>query len=381
MARVKLTEYRSKRLLLGELYSGIEVRSGADLPSRGRFVAKVEGIKKRFKQGLVALNVSGIEARRAITRWKRLGFSRFLVEPYVPHGASEERYLSFERVREGIRVLFAESGGVNVEEHPEAVKSFILESGNAVSHLAGATGLPHMFLSHALRVFDKHFFGFLEMNPLVVRGEDVFVLDAAILADSAGAFLTNEWGEEDIVQGSVTHKAEARVKALDATTPASLKLSVLNPDGALFFLLSAGGGSIVVADEAALLGAEGEIANYGEYSGGPTREETYLYAKEVIGLLLASRAKRKALVIAGPVANFTDVYVTFLGIIDALSESSAALRKARARVFVRRGGPNEEKGLSLMREFLERESLFGSVYGSEAPITAAAEDAARFLKV
>ncbi len=169
--------------------------------------------------------------------------------------------------------------------------------------------------------------------------------------------------------------------ALDKTTPASLKLNVLNPNGSLFFLLSAGGGSIVIADQAALLGAGREIGNYGEYSGGPTREETYLYAREVLSLLLESKAKQKALVIAGPIANFTDVKQTFLGIIDALTERARTLRTGGVRVFVRRGGPNEEAGLSLMREFLSQEKLLGSVHGSEAPITIAVEEAISSLSI
>jgi ATP-citrate lyase beta-subunit len=97
--------------------------------------------------------------------------------------------------------------------------------------------------------------------------------------------------------------------------------------------------------------------------------------------MLKSKAKRKALVIAGGVANFTDVQKTFAGIIDALSEFAPKLREQRIKVFVRRGGPNEKTGLELMRGFLEREKLFGSIHGSDAVITAAVEDAIAFTHV
>lgn len=170
------------------------------------------------------------------------------------------------------------------------------------------------------------------------------------------------------------------MEILAATTPAALALKVLNKDGALFFLLSGGGGSIVIADEAQLQGVGDLIANYGEYSGGPTREETHLYAREVIKLMLASKSKKKALVIAGGVANFTDVKKTFTGIIDALSENADAMRKQKIKVFVRRGGPNEKAGLELMREFLTKEKLLGSIYGSDTVITKAVEDAIRNIK-
>lgn len=384
MARVKITEYRAKTLILPEAYAGREVRSSRpSFPRGARFVAKVDqGIKKRFKQGLVVVDVSRAEALRAIAGWRKKGFERFLIEPYFPHAEREESYLSLERVREGIRVLFAKEGGITIEEHPEHVRTHVLRSADDVSSVARECGIPDAFLSQLYKVFEEHHFAFLEINPLVLRGGETHLLDAAVLVDSAASFFVkNSWSEDDIVEARRSHPIEARVEALDKTTPASLKLNVLNPHGSLFFLLSAGGGSIVIADQAALLGAGKEIGNYGEYSGGPTREETYLYAREILSLLLTSKAKRKALVIAGPVANFTDVKQTFLGIIDALTERAAALRKAGVRVFVRRGGPNEEAGLSLMRAFLEEEKLLGSVHGSEAPITVAVEEAISTLSL
>ncbi len=147
----------------------------------------------------------------------------------------------------------------------------------------------------------------------------------------------------------------------------------------MFFLLSGGGGSIVIADEAELRGMGKKIGNYGEYSGGPTREETHLYAREVLNLLLGSRSKKKALVIAGGIANFTDVKSTFAGIIDALKESEEKLRKAGVKVYVRRGGPNERAGLEHMRVYLKGAGLFGAMYGSDDLITSAVDDALKFV--
>src|SRR3989344_2441866 len=242
MARVKISEYRAKKLILGNAYRGLELQGGVKLPGRltGQWVAKVDqGVKKRFKQGLVAIG-SRSKLVAALNSWKKKGFSRFIVEPFVPHKENEEQYLSLEGVREGIRVLHA-------------------------------TKIPESFLSHLLETFNANFFAFLELNPLVVRKNEAYLLDAAALVDSAGAFFTRVWSESDIVETKSRHPAEERVKALDATTPASLKLSVLNKNGGIFFLLSAGGGSIVIADQAELAGAGKLIGNYGEYSGGPTR--------------------------------------------------------------------------------------------------------------
>ncbi len=385
MARQKITEYRAKSLILGESYKGISFSHTLlpKLPKNGRFVVKVDqGVKRRFKQGLVALDQKSRSVPALIKQWHARGFERFLIEPHLPHKPSEERYLSLERVREGIRVLFAEQGGIEIESHGSKVKSFTIKKLSDVKTIAMRTKLPETFLNHLLKVFHQNYFAFLEINPLVVRGNTVHLLDAAVMVDSAGAFFVeNCWSEQDIVSAKVSHDVEVRVQELGKTTPASLKLTVLNPNGSLFFLLSGGGGSIVIADQAALQGKGSEIGNYGEYSGGPTREETHLYTREVLTLLIASRAKKKALVIAGGVANFTDVRSTFAGIIDALDEKTKALKKMKVKVFIRRGGPNEVAGLKEMKAFLEAAGLFGSIHGSEAVITAAVDDAIKFLKL
>lgn len=381
MSRVKLTEFRAKSIILGESYRGISVREGTKLPAQGKWVAKVDqGVKKRMKQGLVAVDVDAAKACKAFTAWKKKGFSQFIMEPLFPHDASEEQYLSLERIRDGIRMLHAREGGIDIESNPRAVKTYIIKEESDLPRIARESGIPEQFLAQLVSRFYINFFAFLEINPLIIRGEEATLLDAAVLVDSAGAFFTRAWSDDDLVKAKAKHKAEEAVETLAATTPAQLALKVLNKDGALFFLFSGGGGSIVIADEAQLQGAGHLIGNYGEYSGGPSREETHLYAREVIKLLLASKAKKKALVIAGGVANFTDIKKTFAGIIDALTENADALRKQKVKVFVRRGGPNEKAGLELMRAFLTKEKLLGSIYGSDTVITKAVEDAIKFVK-
>ncbi|HEY4488312.1 MAG TPA: ATP citrate lyase citrate-binding domain-containing protein [Candidatus Paceibacterota bacterium] len=397
MARVKLSEYKAKQLLLGSEYRGVQLRSGEKMEiPKGKWVAKVDqGVKKRMKQGLVAVNKPRTELQAKIREWEKKGFSQFVLEPYLAHEPSEEQYFSLERVREGIRMLHAREGGIDIEAHPEAVQTYIVHSLTDAAKIAQRSGLPEAFLRAMLEAFERNFFAFLEINPLVIRGSEAHLLDAAVLVDSAGEFFVGTsdrpgWTERDVVKTKMSHRAEEAVASLASTTPASLKLTVLNQNGSLFLLLSGGGGSIVIADEAKLLGAGAELGNYGEYSGGPSREETYLYAKEVIKLMLdakpgsaqgGSASGRRALVIAGGIANFTDVRSTFLGIIDALAGVAATMRMHGVKVFVRRGGPNEREGLALMRDFLEKEGLFGTVHGSDSEITSAMREAVTFVRV
>lgn len=431
MSRIKLNEYRAKKLLLGDAYRGISIHTGESvkLPNSGRFVVKVDqGVKQRMKKGLVLLDQSPRAIPLAVSKLRKRGFSQFLAEPFLRHKEEDEQYVSFERVREGIRFMHAKAGGIDIESHPEAVETYLItdyspfeKGGKAnppapmlatsfkkgginspfykgstavpagrnlhsfaegeIEMVAKKTGLPKDFLKHVLEVFENNFFAFLEINPLVVANGKAYPLDAAALVDSAGAFfIKNAWSEDDVIVKTGNSRAEKNIDELAKTSPASFKLTVLNPNGSLFFLLSGGGGSIVIADEAELRGVGKEIGNYGEYSGGPTREETYLYAKEIIELLLKSKAKKKALILAGGVANFTDVKQTFMGIIDTLTETAEQLRKAKVKVFVRRGGPNEQEGLALMKTFLKKEKLLGAVYGSDTVITKAVDDAINFVK-
>src|SRR5690242_7088124 len=103
MGRVKITEYRAKKLILGDAYKGISIRTGEPFsaPTKGKYVVKVDqGIKKRFKQRLVALDRPGTGIVRATLPWKKKGFTRFIAEPFFPHKSEEEQYLSLERVRD-----------------------------------------------------------------------------------------------------------------------------------------------------------------------------------------------------------------------------------------------------------------------------------------
>ena len=67
------------------------------------------------------------------------------------------------------------------------------------------------------------------------------------------------------------------------------------------------------------LGGAKELANYGEYSGAPSEQQTYEYAKTVIDLMCRHpHPDGKILIIGGGIANFTNVADTFKGIMRAL---------------------------------------------------------------
>lgn len=389
MPRQKLSEYRSKNIVAKQLelpYVGWSVDSSMPLENQlskvaspnGKFVVKVdEGVKKRFKNGLVILNVNQTDLISSIKTLVSKGYNWLIVEPMFEHNSADERYLSITSDRDEVFLNYTTHGGVDVEEHAQEIISTKIGESINWSDLAKETALKEDYLKGLVKVFNDNFLTLLEINPYVVSDDGVHILDIAIEVDDAGAFFVEEWGEKDLRQHSnhnITPE-EQTVEELNTKSPASFKLNLLNPDGGIFLLLSGGGASVVVADEVYNKKFGTNLANYGEYSGNPNTEETYTYTKAVLSLLLASKAPKKMLFIGGAVANFTDVAKTFQGVIQAINEVAEKLKNQDVKVFVRRGGPNEKAGLAMINEALTKAGLLGVVHDSSVSITGAVDEA------
>lgn len=393
MGRKRITEYAAKLLLYNAFdlpYKGVSCRGGEHvgkmiqlLDSKTLYVVKVDqGVKGRFKKGLVKLNCKPSEISSVITSFEKLDYSRFLIEPHIVHKETDEHYIAFERVREGIRIYASKLGGVDIESHAKEVFQTIITSEKEINRVAEALSISSDFIKKILLVFENAHFSFLEINPFLIKDEKMCFLDVACEVDSSAEFFVNNaWTSSDFAtpKQNLT-KEEQEVNQLAANSQASFKLDVLQKDGSIFVLLSGGGASVVIADEIYAQGYHQELANYGEYSGNPNKEETYLYAKALLSLLFKSQSRKKVLIIGGGVANFTDIRVTFNGIIQALGEQAENLRSNKVKVFVRRGGPYQEEGLSQMTEFLKREDLYGDVKGPDVVLTSVVLSAISYLQ-
>ena len=74
------------------------------------------------------------------------------------------------------------------------------------------------------------------------------------------------------------------------------------------------------------LGYSAELANYGEYSGAPSEQQTYEYAKTILSLMTKEKnPDGKILIIGGGIANFTNVAATFKVKIDREYEETSLL--------------------------------------------------------
>ncbi len=391
MARVKISEYKAKELVYNTLnltpdFFSVLNKENLDitkLNKNKRYVVKVDqGVKGRLKKGLVALDKAPFEIELVIDTYKDLGFSCFFIEEFVPHEKLEEKYISIERVRDGKLVLYSNTGGIDIETEKEKVQSKIISKEKDIEEISLYLEIDKEFLEKLFNIFDQNYFSFLEINPLVKTNGKLFLLDLAVEVDSTSSFFVkNSFSESDFVfDVKAKTEEEENILTLSQKSQAAFKFDFLNPNGSVFMLLSGGGASIVLADEVANQGFGKELANYGEYSGNPNEEETFIYTKNLLSLLLKSKAPKKVLIIGGGVANFTDIRITFNGILRALDEVKNDLVRQKVKVFVRRGGPNQEKGLADMKSFLEKENLLGYVEGPKMILTDIVLQALKYLK-
>lgn len=371
MARVKISEFLAKSTLL-QNYLGLAADVSTPtkeiesiFPKQNLVVKLDQGIKKRGKLGLVKVNVTPGEIPPIIKDWSSHGWSHFLIEPVIEHAQSAEHYLALERMRAGWQISYGDKGGIEVESSWDQVKTSLYPDPALPKAIA-------KFIETLIPTLEQNHLVFLEMNPILLRSEQVIPLDMAAEVDSASTPLPS-------IPDRTLSDSEKAVAVLDTATPASLKFKLINPNGRIWMLLSGGGASLVLADEVADQGMGKELANYGEYSGAPTDDDVYAYTKIILKQLLSSNSSLKSIVIAGGVANFTDVAKTFKGLIRALDEQKSELVKAKVKVFVRRGGPNEVKGLSMMKEFLTTSKLLGSVHGHSDPLTLVVGEVKEYL--
>lgn len=231
------------------------------------------------------------------------------------------------------------------------------------------------FIVALLKLFRDLNFVYMEINPLVMTDDGrITPLDMAAKIDETAHFLNAaKWGHIEFPApfGRAEFPEEAYIKKLDMASGSSLKLTILNQHGRVWTMVAGGGASVVYADTISDLGFGAELANYGEYSGAPTLQETFDYARTIFSLMCRHKDPRgKILIIGGGIANFTDVAATFTGIQKAMKQFREELLEAKVDIWIRRAGPNYQEGLKNMRITAEQLGLPMHLYGPETHITA-----------
>lgn len=415
MSQKAIREFDGKRLLVNHFNESSEFKLDSRFAQVGpdtiisdlshhhpwlkeaKLVAKPDQlIKRRGKLGLVKLNASWEEAQSWIAerRGKEIQvevvrgvLETFIVEPMLPHAQTDEYYVSMSSSRAGDQVYFYHEGGVDIGDVDSKAEKLVVPADQLLTKedvlnklivkvpearkqlLAG-------FISELFAFYRLYSFSLLEINPLVVVNDKIYVLDLAAKVDQTAEFeVGDKWGRLDFPApfGRAQTPEEAYIASLDAKTGASLKLTVLNPEGRVWTMVAGGGASVVYADTISDLGFGKELSNYGEYSGDPNESLTYEYAKTVLDLMTrTTHPDGKILIIGGGIANFTNVAETFKGIIRALNQFKEKLVTQKVKIYVRRGGPNYQTGLQMMRQCGENTGIHIEVYGPETHVTSVA---------
>ena len=316
--------------------------------------------------------------------------TNFIVEPFTPHEQSEEYYVSATCVGDDDVIYMSAEGGIAIEENWNAKVTEVAFAITATEEEIATQIRANVpkdvadkdkanfaeFCIGFFRAYRELNFAYLEINPFVMQGNKIELLDmVAKLDDTAGFMMVDEWGAVAYPTAFGMEAKSPEVEAIeeaDAKTGASLKLTLLKPEARIWTMVAGGGASVVYADTIADMAGIDDLANYGEYSGGPTTGETKFYAETLLDLMTRKpdpQGRGKVMIIGGAIANFTDVAKTFTGIIQAFEVYAEKMKAVDLKIYVRRGGPNYEKGLKDIKEAADRLGLYIEVYGPETHVT------------
>ncbi|KAG1760880.1 putative ATP-citrate synthase subunit 2 [Suillus occidentalis] len=332
------------------------------------------------KAGLLALHQGWQDAKKGIqdiilpqVESVTGTLSSFIVEPFLPHPSDSEYYICITSACHADTLLFTTSGSADALKLDIPVLGPFPSRVNLQKTLlrevpAHKKEILTDFLVRLYSVYVDLHFAYLEINPLVVLDDgSIHCFDmVAKLDQTAESICSPKWAvARDLTInadrgppmawpapfGRDLTKEEACIQKLDASTGASLKLTVLNPTGRVWTMVAGGGASVIYSDAIAAAGFAHELANYGEYSGAPSKGQTFEYTKTILDLLTRPppRPDGKILIIGGGIANFTDVAATFKGVIRALTSYKTQLIAHKAEINVRHGGPNWREGLKSTR--------------------------------
>ena len=348
---------------------------------------------KRGKHGLIKANATFAEAKKWIkermSKETKVGkvtgtLTHFIIEPFVPHKG--EYYVAIKSNRDGDTIYFSNHGGVDIESVWKTVSEIQVGVTDDIDKMNIESKLPKDtpkankkmfadFVKGLYKFYRDLNYAYLEINPFVASGKEIIPLDLVARIDDTGHFESAEkWGGITFPApfGRKLSKEENYIKMLDEKSGASLKLTVLNPKGRVWTMVAGGGGSVIYTDTIVDLGYRDELANYGEYSGNPSTDLTYEYAKTVLDLMTREKdpkGRPKFLLVGGGIANFTDVAKTFTGITMALRDYKKKLKDTKVKIYVRRGGPNYQVGLQIMKDLGKELGVQIDVYGPETHMT------------
>ena len=284
----------------------------------------------------------------------------FLVEFFVPH--TKEYYIAIKTEQTRDVVYFSENGGVSIEDNWDTVRAYyiplMIEDTSTIFQWLDQ---DFVFLCQQLLAFFRLYgFTYLEINPFCkdTNGQ-IIALDMVAKVDDCEKHKQTEW--KDIVWtkafGAKDYPIEQEVRKLDAKTGASLKISILNPQGDIFLILWWWWASVITMDSLANAGFLDRVVNYGELSWNPDYDSNKAYITQILSMTKHSPASKQYLCMIGGIANFTRIDYLCEALVSVLQENMAIVKQKNIHIICRRGGVNDLEWIMLIKDFCSINSI------------------------
>jgi succinyl-CoA synthetase beta subunit len=201
--------------------------------------------------------------------------------------------------------------------------------------------------------YRSHGLVYLEINPFVFDASGQIVnLDMVVKVDTCELYRqSTQWKPIHWVKpfGTTSHPAEDYIESLDAKTWASLKLTIINPQGTIWFLLGGWGASVIAMDTLINAWLGSHIANYGELSGNPDADSNKAYIQTIIDCMIANDAPTQYLCLVWGIANFTNILALAKPLAELIHINAHILIQKNIHIVVRRGWINDIQAQNLIQ--------------------------------
>lgn len=292
-----------------------------------------------------------------------------------------EYYISitYDTVKRSPFILFSTSGGMDIEEvsksDPDSITRIDFDVLTGPSKkITAVLPIAHDFVLRLWDAFARYDCRLIEINPLaqvnqgptLMKVGPLVAVDAKVILDDAG--LARHKDLSVLPKGAISAIPSARefsAKQIDSEDyRGSAGSTFIEFDGDIAILASGGGASLLVMDS--VVAAGGVPANYTEYSGNPPSLKV-----EKLTKITLSREGLCGCLVAGAVANFTDIYETLSGFARGLTQVKP---KPDYPIVIRRGGPKQKEAYAYLSKFAKKEGFDIHLFGPETPISVACRE-------
>lgn len=386
---MRLKEFESKQLFN---LSNIPTSNGVLIKSIGNIsefdlkrIAKVQTMcSSRGKNGGIKIVNNSSEAKSFCQKFLNNQFQDEIINEILLDDLIEikkEFYLGiiFNTSKKCPVLIFSTEGGIDIEQvKKESPEKVILQE---INYIKGITNQQIDTILNQIKnqtdninqqlkeiitklydCFTKFDCKMLEINPLVITNDNKLIaIDAVVTLDDNANFRREiKFSERTGIRAPT--KRELMAKKIDEEDHRGVAgKTFLDLDGDIGILASGGGASITLMD--ALENFGGKAANYTEYSGNPPAEKV-----EKLTEIVLNKPNLSGLLIAGVIANFTDIAETIKGILNTLKRI-----RPDFPIVIRRAGPNDQEAKRILNQAKEEYKLDIHYFDETTPLTESAK--------